>query len=71
MQLQDQLIQSIKYKVTIGGVLDITKKNGRHKDETHKDGRTKENPTYFQKIIPKDSTLATIDTTSGNGGGAK
>ena len=66
------MIHAIKDKVPIAGVVENTKnKYGRPKDVRPKDTRPKKKhqPTV-RNIIPKYSTLATIDTASDNGGGA-
>ena len=70
--LQDQLIHAIKDKFPISGVVENTKnKDRRPKYRRTKDARPKENTNQLsEKIIPKDITLATIDTASDDGGGA-
>ena len=64
------MIYAIKDKVPINGVVDNKKdKDGRPKDARPKDVRPKRKKNQLsEKIIPKYTTLATIDAASDNSG---
>ena len=63
------MVHAIKDIIHIAGVVDNTKdKYGRPKDGRPKDVRPKRKKPTVRKIIPKDSTLATIYAASYNSG---